>query len=425
MKSKRRLLSLILVFSMIAGLYPNSYVYAYSDTESLEVSSEETADEATTAYPAFHPEPVIMDGVEIKVSADEGVFPESAVLSVNKPKASEEKKIENIIEEERSGTENVAASYTYDIKVLDADGNELQPEDGQKVEVSFSMAEVSNTNLDTNVYHISEDKSGELSADTLHVSENDDTVTAETDGFSYYTVEFTYDEKQYVMEGDTSVALTDILSYVGITKADGNVATDSDVTAVSVSDESLFSASNESGVWIVTAHQAFHTDEWMKVTVDGVEYEIVVTDASHERIYEPNATHRIRIKINNVTFTPGNINKDVSSWSVSHFSVAKDFNTLNTYHDTYSGNPVGQEFVLDVSGSVSQVAFWIEPNDDANELGGFASLSGTTATFKKEQPGLIYMYYHSATVSYTVLENGPISVAPTVTPPNSGIKSNL
>ncbi|MEE3394191.1 MAG: hypothetical protein VZR23_11155, partial [Lachnospiraceae bacterium] len=279
MKSKRRLLSLILVFSMIAGLYPNSYVYAYSDTESLEVSSEETADEATTAYPAFHPEPVIMDGVEIKVSADEGVFPESAVLSVNKPKASEEKKIENIIEEERSGTENVAASYTYDIKVLDADGNELQPEDGQKVEVSFSMAEVSNTNLDTNVYHISEDKSGELSADTLHVSENDDTVTAETDGFSYYTVEFTYDEKQYVMEGDTSVALTDILSYVGITKADGNVATDSDVTAVSVSDESLFSASNESGVWIVTAHQAFHTDEWMKVTVDGVEYEIKITDS--------------------------------------------------------------------------------------------------------------------------------------------------
>ena len=61
MKSKRRLLSLILVFSMIVGLYPNSYVYAYSDTESLEVSSEETADEATTAYPAFHPEPVIMD----------------------------------------------------------------------------------------------------------------------------------------------------------------------------------------------------------------------------------------------------------------------------------------------------------------------------------------------------------------------------
>ena len=67
MKSKRRLLSLILVFSMIAGLYPNSYVYAYSDTESLEVSSEETADEATTAYPAFHPEPVIMD-VSAKLS---------------------------------------------------------------------------------------------------------------------------------------------------------------------------------------------------------------------------------------------------------------------------------------------------------------------------------------------------------------------
>ena len=315
MKSKRRLLSLILVFSMIAGLYPNSYVYAYSDTESLEVSSEETADEATAAYPAFHPEPVTMDGVEIKVSADEGVFPESAVFSVNKPKASEEKKIENIIEEERSGTEHVAASYTYDIKVLDADGNELQPEDGQKVEVSFSMAEVSNTNLDTNVYHISEDASGQLSADVLQISENDDTVTAETDGFSYYTVEFTYDEKQYVMQGDSTVALTDILSFVGVTKVDGSVAEDSDITAVSVSDESLFSASNESGEWMVTAHQAFHTDEWMKVTVDVVEYEIVVTDATDVTVSSPGYKTLVFNRGTEYTFTFANglkLTKNVS-----------------------------------------------------------------------------------------------------------------
>ena len=412
MKSKRRLLSLILVFSMIAGLYPNSYVYAYSDTESLEVSSEETADEATTAYPAFHPEPVIMDGVEIKVSADEGVFPESAVLSVNKPKASEEKKIENIIEEERSGTENVAASYTYDIKVLDADGNELQPEDGQKVEVSFSMAEVSNTNLDTNVYHISEDKSGELSADTLHVSENDDTVTAETDGFSYYTVEFTYDEKQYVMEGDTSVALTDILSYVGITKADGNVATDSDVTAVSVSDESLFSASNESGVWIVTAHQAFHTDEWMKVTVDGVEYEIKITDSM-----------QITITIESVTTTSD------KGKTFMCFSLAPSYNELNNYNGG-DGRPnwglprysTSGDITITVDSMPDNLYFYVEYSDGGGggTTGPIGSLSNgvsntLTATYSQNFGIGGNITVATATIKYHVNKaSDPSVTAPTL-----------
>ena len=52
-----------------------------------------------------------------------------------------------------------------------------------------------------------------------------------------------------------------------------------EVTAVEVSDESLFSASNESGVWIVTAHQEFSSTEWMKVTVSDAEYEITVTES--------------------------------------------------------------------------------------------------------------------------------------------------
>ncbi|MCQ2512586.1 MAG: BspA family leucine-rich repeat surface protein [Lachnospiraceae bacterium] len=51
-----------------------------------------------------------------------------------------------------------------------------------------------------------------------------------------------------------------------------------EVTAVEVSDESLFSASDETGEWVVKALSAFQSEEWMKVTIDGVEYEIKVTD---------------------------------------------------------------------------------------------------------------------------------------------------
>jgi len=138
------------------------------------------------------------------------------------------------------------------------------------VKVSFALDEVKNDNLSAEVYHIPLED-GNLLAESLETVENGNTVTAVSDGFSFYTVEFTYETKQYVMNGDTTVALSDILSYVGLT---------GEVSAVSVSDESLFSVSKESGEWIVTAHQAFHTDEWMKVTIEGVEYEIVVTDAT-------------------------------------------------------------------------------------------------------------------------------------------------
>ena len=250
-------------------------------SNTLEESAESEASdegEALKDYPAFIRSESV-DGVRVTVTAACGVFPAGAALSVEKASDTEKQQIEQAVDAVREDSVNVAQSYTFDIKVLDENGNEIQPVDGQTVNVSFAMDEVSNQNLSTDIYHIPEEN-GTLVAEELNTSESGNTVTAVSDGFSYYTVEFTYDEKQYVMEGDTSVALTDILSYVGITKMDGSVATDSDITVVSVSDESLFSALNESGVWIVTAHQAFHTDEWMKVTVDGVEYEIVVTDAT-------------------------------------------------------------------------------------------------------------------------------------------------
>ena len=244
-------------------------------SEAITEESEATTEE-TVNMPEFAGLKIV-DGVVIMVTAPEGVFPEESTLLVNKVSNEEQQNVDNAVDKTRNNNVNVAASYTYDIKVLNKDGEEIQPADEQKVKVIFTLAEAENENLTADIYHIT-GENGELSAEALDTTGQGAVVMAESDGFSYYTVEFTYGEKQYVMQGDSSVELTDILSCVGITKADGNAATDSDITAVSVSDESLFSASNESGEWIVTAHQAFTSNEWMKVTVDGVEYEIVVTD---------------------------------------------------------------------------------------------------------------------------------------------------
>ena len=93
--------------------------------------------------------------------------------------------------------------------------------------------------------------------------------TVETPCHSNYTVEFSYNALQYVLNGDESVALSEILSKINIF---------GEVTDVIVSDPDLFSASKENGKWIITANKAFSTNEWMKVTIGDITYEITVTD---------------------------------------------------------------------------------------------------------------------------------------------------
>ena len=243
-------------------------------TEIADEAAEETAEELN--YPAFE-QSVIVDGVNVTVAAAEGIFPENSTLSVTKVSGNNKALADLAVDAVRDENVNVVESYTFDIKVFDAFGEEIQPTDNQSVQVSFAMAEIADTNLHTDVYHIP-DEDGNFVAEELSITETGSTVTAITDGFSFYTVEFTYGNLQYVMNGDTTIPLSDILDYIGLT---------GEVSTVSVSDESLLSVSNESGNWMVTALQAFSTYEWMQVCLEGVDYKIVVTDAKTPVYSEP------------------------------------------------------------------------------------------------------------------------------------------
>ncbi len=240
-----------------------------SDVEALE--EDEETDEEISEKPFY--EVQVVDGIAVSVSADPGVFPEGASLFVRTVDPSEIAPAEESIEEERDDNVKVASSYTFDIKVFDAEGNEIQPDTSKgKVYVSFAMAEADNANLSADIYHIDDELNvDKLDTETVTDSDNP-VVVAETEGFSYYQVEFTYGEMQYVLPGDSEVRLQEILDYLGIS---GNV------TNVYGSNDSLFSAENRDGEWYVIAHQAFSSNEWLKVTLDGVEMdvEILVTDA--------------------------------------------------------------------------------------------------------------------------------------------------
>ena len=187
-------------------------------------------------------------------------------------------------------------SYTFDIKVLDSKGNELQPNNEKGgVYVSFlpvntEQEALNKGNIEVSVYHTNSEEmdtlqnEDSLQVTKLNVDVNTETangttvVTAKTDGFSYYTVEFTYGEKQYVLNGDSSTKLTEILKHVGISLKSGNES----IAKAESSEPELFSVSkNTDGEWTVSALKAFSVTEKLTVEADGISYEIAVTDSQH------------------------------------------------------------------------------------------------------------------------------------------------
>lgn len=240
-------------------------------SEENEIVEETNVEENIEAvvevnYPSFN-ESKVIDNITITVSAAEGVFPEGSYLYIEKVDNDTLKQVDDVINEQRNKDANVVSSYTFDIKVFDKDNNEVQPSDNNSVKVSFKLQEVENNNLEAQVYHVSDT---DLSVEQLNVENDNDTLVVETESFSYYTVEFTYNNLQYVLQGDESIELNTVLGTLGLS---------GEVSSVTVSNKTLFDVVNENGKWIVHSYKAFTSTEWMKVTINDVEYEIVVTDA--------------------------------------------------------------------------------------------------------------------------------------------------
>ena len=139
----------------------------------------------------FHAESSV-DDVTITVDADAGVLPDDCRLTVRRLSTATEKEVESAINDIRNQNKNIAASYTFDISLYDTQGNEIEPDTNNgKVRLTFDADLVANDNLQTDVYHV-DDGSGNDAEKLNIVDESDSSVTVETDGFSYYTVEFTY-----------------------------------------------------------------------------------------------------------------------------------------------------------------------------------------------------------------------------------------
>ena len=233
------------------------------EAEKEEEKEKEEEPDQGEAFPAFSQSRTV-NGVIVTVSAETGVFPEDAVLSVAAVSSSQ---VESLIEEEQDADQNIAVSYTFDIKVLDANGNEIQPAEGQSVNVSFRTEEIADVNLDTQVYHISDNGSVE----ELDVDTSGETAIVETDGFSEYSLVFIYNSLRYVMQGDSTVPLSDILAAVGLS---------GEVTAAQSSDTNCFTVSQDaSNEWSVTSLRNNFSGKLM-VTINSADFDIIIVAGS-------------------------------------------------------------------------------------------------------------------------------------------------
>ena len=341
-----------------------------SETEIEEIIEQEVIAKNEVIYPAFEESKEINDLI-ITVRASEGVFPEGAWLSVNEVSNHEQTKVAEAINEVRNEEKNVAASFTFDIKVLDKDGNELQPTDENKVRISFAHKEVMNTNLDASVYHMEEINNDtgetEVVATELEIVDNpENTIVVETDGFSYYTVEFTYDNKQYVLDGGYSITLSQLLDYVGLT---------GEVTSWEISNPELFNiflgdsygAHFESTEyetiyyddgdipWIVSL-QPFDTEEWLKVVIDGIEYTIIVTDDNTTNTVPASYTGTVATNIDDTNAVtgdsyylnadkPDNVRQSQSTTSCTDFSAGLALSTIFIDSSKIGGAGNGQSSI--------------------------------------------------------------------------------
>ncbi len=237
---------------------------AQSGNDTDNISETDIADTVSdTDISATHPvfsQNITVDGTKINVFAPAGVFPADAKLSISAVNDTTAEDVESLIDKKIN-----TSSVTYDIKVM-LDGKEIQPDTAYgEVLVQFAMADIPSA-ADVSVYH-TDNEITETEKISSMVAGN--SVMAATDSFSYFTVEFTYGELQYVLDGMESVMLSEVLEVLGIPGT---------VTAAESSDESLFTVEQTENDWLIESHKAFTSNETLTLTIDGEEFIITVTD---------------------------------------------------------------------------------------------------------------------------------------------------
>ena len=132
-----------------------------------------------------------VDGILVSVKADAGVFPKKAKLKVKKlSQKVDKKKVEEKVEEKlKEEDAELLESFIFDISVLDAEGEELQP-DNEKgdVKVSFERLNILAKGKELAVFHLDEPDAEPEKLSDVKVKEKEKKLEVKTDHFSLFVL---------------------------------------------------------------------------------------------------------------------------------------------------------------------------------------------------------------------------------------------
>jgi len=185
------------------------------------VALEETEEEAEKSEVSFEQSKTI-NGVQVTLTAAEGVLPEGAYFNVTELIDSNTvSSIENAVEKKLSDSQEITKVRAFDITIKDAEGNEIQPDSSKgNVTVSFSNIDTSeaksNDSVDMDVYHVTDDAT---SASDMGATVGNGEVSFDTEHFSTYAVVSIEDNEA---DPTKEINENDLIKSVTVSKVDSN-----------------------------------------------------------------------------------------------------------------------------------------------------------------------------------------------------------
>lgn len=134
------------------------------------------------------------DGIIVNASAEAGVLPNDAFLSVKKVSSYKEDRIEDVIDNELGDEADVVETFSYDINICshaavteENPNGYVQPEEGTTVEITFGqIIAAADEETSLAVYHVEDDLSGATEVATEDEKATD--ITFDAEHFSIYSV---------------------------------------------------------------------------------------------------------------------------------------------------------------------------------------------------------------------------------------------
>lgn len=337
------------------------------ETAKDDPSEESTSEESTSEENISEIHFTNADGVTVTVT---GNLPEGAAIVLSEVP---EETLAAILAELGSD----APFFAYDITVVDAEGNEWQPDE---LGACVTLTGLTIPGGAVEIVHIPDEGAPEY----INASSSESGIEFDVAGFSIYlgfTVDFNYDGVLFSISGYTKITLSELFARLNIP-----VST-SEIADVSFSDSELVRVDKIENDWLLTSLAPFSTEEKLTVShLDGRIMTIFVTDAQSDSLASEGDT------VVNVSFDwldPSVASSVVVTLYKNGVTTGetRTLNRANNWTASFTGLPAG-EYSIEYTQSSDLVYF----------LSGSSSVKKGWYTAASLQSGKRYVFTQSVRI---------------------------